>query len=346
MDAFYASIEQHDFPEYKGKAIAVGGAGKGGVVAAASYEARAFGVHSALASLIAKRRCPDLIFVKPRFDRYQEISQSIMKIFRSYTDLVEPLSLDEAYLDVSYNKKEISSAIKIAQLIRKEIKSITGLTASAGVSFNKFLAKTASDLQKPNGLSAILPEQASEFLKQLPIEKFHGIGKKTTEKMHNSGIYKGADLLALSKQRLRLEYGKSGSYFYDMVRAEDHREVKPNRIRKSIGAENTFTDLLYKEEEMISELKKIHSILIKRLSDKNRKGKTITLKIKYVDYTIKTRSKTITDYTNDPDLIWQITLELLRQPALPEYSVRLLGITLSQLNEKEVKNVGQLTLSF
>lgn len=346
MDAFYASVEQYDNPQYRNKAIAVGGSGKGGVVAAASYEARAYGVHSALASVIAQKRCPNLIFVKPRFNRYQEVSRQIMKIFKTYTELIEPLSLDEAYLDVSYNKKDISSAIKIAQLIRKEIKEKTGLTASAGVSFNKFLAKTASDLEKPDGLSAVLPEQALSFLAELPIEKFHGVGKKTADKMNGAGIFKGEDLLKLTKQKLIMDYGKSGAYFYDMVRANDRREVQVNRIRKSIGAENTFVETLIEEQDWLDELKKIHAIVIERLGNKKRKGRTITLKIKYHDFEIKTRSKTLNAYTNDTDLIWQTVVDLLNQPTLPERAVRLLGITISQLNVKKRVTSGQLTISF
>ena len=346
MDAFYASVEQHDNPELKGKPVAVGGGSKRGVVSAASYEARRFGVRSAMSGYLAKRNCPELIFVRPRFDRYKEISQQVRSIFFEYTDLVEPLSLDEAYLDVTFNKKEITSAIRIAQLIRKEIKDKTGLTASAGVSFNKFLAKTASDLQKPDGLSVILPEQALPFLAQLPIEKFHGVGKKTAEKMNQAGIFKGEDLIKYSKQRLIMDYGKSGTYYYNMVRANDHREVTPNRIRKSIGAENTFVDHLSNEEDFIRELQKIYAIVNQRLSEKQRKGRTVTLKIKYADFQIRTRSRTLSNYTNDKELIWQTVLDLLRQPELPGEPVRLLGITISQLDQKEPEQKGQLTLSF
>ena len=224
MDAFYASVEQMDRPELKGKPLAVGGSRQRGVVAAASYEARAFGVHSALASSIAARRCPNLIFVKPRFDRYKEISSQIMEIFQIYTDLVEPLSLDEAYLDVTYNKKELKSAIKIAMLIREEIKIKVGLTASAGVSFNKFLAKIASDLDKPDGLSVILPEQAIRFMEELPIEKFHGIGKVTAKKINVQGIFKGADLMKLERSELICRYGKAGKHYHNIVTANDRRE--------------------------------------------------------------------------------------------------------------------------
>ena len=242
MDAFYASVEQMDQPELKGKPIAVGGSRERGVVAAASYEARAYGVHSALASSIAARRCPHLIFVKPRFDRYKEVSGQIMEIFQSYTNLVEPLSLDEAYLDVTYNKKNLKSAIKIAMLIRQEVKEKVGLTASAGISFNKFLAKTASDLDKPDGLSVILPEQAIPFMEQLPIEKFHGIGKVTAKKMNLQMIFKGSDLMKLERSELVRRYGKAGRHYHDIVTANDNREVKTDRLRKSIGAENTFSN--------------------------------------------------------------------------------------------------------
>lgn len=349
MDAFYASVEQKDNPELKGKPIAVGGSRQRGVVAAASYEARAFGVHSALASSIAARRCPHLIFVKPRFDRYKEISSQIMEIFQHYTDLVEPLSLDEAYLDVTYNKKELKSAIKIAMLIRQEIKEKLGLTASAGISFNKFLAKTASDLDKPDGLSVILPEQAIPFMEQLPIEKFHGIGKVTAKKMNEQGIFTGADLMQLERSELIRRYGKAGKHYYNIVTANDEREVKPDRIRKSIGAENTFSKDLFEQAEVEEALQQIHETLMRRILATGRKGRTVTLKIKYHDFTVKTRSKSIDHFTSSTTLIWQLVLELLHQPEYLEKEVRLLGIALSQLdNVDKMKGLEgyQLTLDF
>jgi DNA polymerase-4 len=349
MDAFYASVEQMDHPELKGKPLAVGGSRQRGVVAAASYEARAFGVHSALASSIAARRCPNLIFVKPRFERYKEISSQIMEIFQSYTDLVEPLSLDEAFLDVTYNKKELKSAIKIAMLIREEIKEKVGLTASAGISFNKFLAKTASDLDKPDGLSVILPEQAIRFMEELPIEKFHGIGKVTAKKMNAQGIFKGADLMKLERSELIRRYGKAGKHYHNIVTANDLREVKPDRIRKSIGAENTFSKDLFEENEVLEALQHIHETLMRRIEKTNRKGRTIALKIKYHDFTVKTRSKSIDHFTSSAAVVWQTVLELLHQPEYLEKEVRLLGITLSQLdNEDKMKELEgyQLTLDF
>ncbi len=349
MDAFYASVEQMDHPELKGKPLAVGGCRQRGVVAAASYEARAFGVHSALASSIAARRCPNLIFVKPRFDRYKEISFQIMEIFTSYTDLVEPLSLDEAFLDVTFNKKELKSAIKIAMLIREEIKDKVGLTASAGISFNKFLAKTASDLDKPDGLSVILLEQAIPFMEELPIEKFHGIGKVTAKKMNSQGIFNGADLMKLERSELIRRYGKAGKHYYNIVTANDLRQVKPDRIRKSIGSENTFSKDLFIEHEVLEALQHIHETLMLRIEKTERKGRTVTLKIKYHDFTVKTRSKTLDHFTNTSEEIWMVVLELLNQPGYLEKEVRLLGITLSQLDNgdkmKELQGY-QLTLDF
>jgi DNA polymerase-4 len=349
MDAFYASVEQMDQPELKGKPIAVGGSRERGVVAAASYEARAYGVHSALASSIAARRCPHLIFVKPRFDRYKEVSGQIMEIFQSYTNLVEPLSLDEAYLDVTYNKKNLKSAIKIAMLIRQEVKEKVGLTASAGISFNKFLAKTASDLDKPDGLSVILPEQAIPFMEQLPIEKFHGIGKVTAKKMNLQMIFKGSDLMKLERSELVRRYGKAGRHYHDIVTANDNREVKTDRLRKSIGAENTFSNDLFDEAEVSEALRQIHETLSRRIDKTGRKGRTITLKIKYHDFTVKTRSKSLDYYTNDSTVIWTVVNELLHQPEYLEKEVRLLGITLSQLdNVNKMKGLDgyQLTLDF
>lgn len=346
MDAFYASVEQMDNPALRGRPVAVGGSRERGVVAAASYEARKYGVHSAMASSIAARKCPGLIFVKPRFDRYKVLSERIRSIFLSYTDLVEPLSLDEAYLDVTYNKKGIKSAIKIAILIRKEVKEKVGLTASAGVSFNKFLAKTASDLDKPDGLSVILPEQAIPFLKKLPIEKFHGIGKKTAEKMREANIFTGEDLMKYRREELVKKYGKAGRHYYDIVTANDQREVKPDRVRKSIGAERTFETDIFGEDDCLEELQKILKILMDRIRGADKMGKTITLKIKYNDFIIRTRSRSLSEYTDDHQLIWETIKDLLINPVLPEKGIRLLGITLSQLDEEDSGDKKQLTLNF
>ena len=345
MDAFYASVEQKDNPEYLGKPIAVGGSSRRGVVAAASYEARQFGVYSAMPSVLAARKCPNLIFVRARFDRYKEISNQIREIFHEYTDLVEPLSLDEAYLDVTYNKQGIGSAIKIAMLIRDQIKERTGLTASAGVSFNKFLAKTASDLDKPDGLSVILPEQAIAFLKQLKVEKFHGIGKKTAERMHAEGIFTGEDLMQFSKTELIRKYGKSGKHYFHIVNADDQREVKPNRIRKSIGAERTFSEDIRSIEIAREKIELIHEDLMQRLKKSGRKARTITLKFKYSDFTIRNRSKSLEGYTDNGEEIYKVVFGLLNEVKWEE-GVRLLGISLSQLDEIETELGGQLTLTF
>jgi len=346
MDAFYASVEQMDFPELKGKAVVVGSANRGGVVAAASYEARVYGIHSAMPSVIALRKCPHLIFRNVRFDRYREISQQLMEIFKSYTDKVEPLSLDEAYLDVTYNKKNLKSAIKIALLIRQEVKDKIGLTASAGVSFNKFLAKTASDINKPDGLAVILPEEGIDFMKSLKIEKFHGIGKITAEKMHNMGIYTGSDLMQYSRKSLIQHFGKAGKRFHDIVTANDQREVKPNRIRKSIGVEQTYAEGLNDREEWIERLSEILDKLMLRIHKSQRKGKTITLKVKYQDFEQNSRSKTLAQYTDNARAIWEATMELLTEIEANDRAVRLLGITLSQLDVKTEVSDKQLTLAF
>ena len=284
MDAFYASVEQHDFPELKGKPLAVGG-GMYGVVAAASYEARKFGVRSAMPGKTALEKCPQLIVVKPRFQRYKEISQQIRKIFYEFTDLVEPLSLDEAYLDVTENKKNMESANDIAREIRKRIFEETGLTASAGISINKFLAKVASDYNKPNGQKTIHPTQILDFMEDLPIEKFFGIGKVTANKMHELHIFKGSDLKKKSLDDLLKLFGKSGNYYYNVVRGIHNSEVKPHRIQKSVAVEETFWENLLDEEAVFKQLKIISEELEIRLSKKEIKGKSLTLKIKYKDFT-------------------------------------------------------------
>ena len=289
MDAFYASVEQHDFPELKGKPLAVGG-GMYGVVAAASYEARKFGVRSAMPGKTALEKCPQLIVVKPRFQRYKEISQQIRKIFYEFTDLVEPLSLDEAYLDVTENKKNMESANDIAREIRRRIFEETGLTASAGISINKFLAKVASDYNKPNGQKTIHPTQILDFMEDLPIEKFFGIGKVTANKMHELHIFKGSDLKKKSLDDLIKLFGKSGNYYYNVVRGIHNSEVKPHRIQKSVAVEETFWENLLDEEAVFKQLKIISEELEIRLSKKEIKGKSLTLKIKYKDFTQYTRS--------------------------------------------------------
>lgn len=337
MDAFYASVEQLDNPELAGKAIAVGGSEERGVVAAASYEARKFGVRSAMSSIIAKRNCPHLIFVKPRFERYREISNIIRSIFFEYTDLVEPLSLDEAYLDVTKNKKGNPSATLIAREIRNKIKEKTGLNASAGISINKFIAKVASDINKPNGQKTVNPEEVEDFLEKLEIRKFHGVGKVTAEKMYQLGIFKGLDLKLKSEEFLMENFGKSGSYYYHVVRGIHHSEVKPDRIRKSLGAERTFNENISSEIFMLERLQNIAEELERRLNKSKVAGKTVTLKIKYSDFVQHTRSKTLPYYISSQDLILEISKELLYQEKMRE-SVRLLGISLSNLNtEKQEK---------
>jgi len=284
MDAFFASVEQLDNPELRGKPVAVGGSGERGVVAAASYEARKFGVRSAMPSKIAIRKCPDLIFVKPRFSRYKEISDQICNIFFEYTDLVEPLSLDEAYLDVTYTKRGKPSATLIAREITARIFEETNLTASAGVSYNKFLAKVASDVNKPNGIFVVKPQQAQEFIDNLEVRKFYGIGKVTAEKLNKMGIWFGRDLKKIDRLELGRLFGKAGNYYYKICRGEDNREVEPSRERKSVGAEETFlTDLFY-SADLEKELTGIADELWRRIEKANVKAKTLTLKFKYADF--------------------------------------------------------------
>ncbi|TFV94343.1 DNA polymerase IV [Algoriphagus kandeliae] len=346
MDAFYASVEQLDHPKWQGKPLVVGGNAARGVVAAASYEARKFGIHSAMSSVLAARKCPQLIFARPRFDRYKELSNQIREIFYEYTDLVEPLSLDEAFLDVTENKKGLKSAILIARQIRAKIKEKTGLNASAGVSYNKFLAKTASDLNKPNGQAVILPQDAEAFLEKLPIRKFFGIGKVTAEKMEKLGIFNGRDLKEYSLQFLTKKFGKSGLHYYNIVRGIHLSEVQPNRIRKSLSAENTFEKDLITPIDLEENLHPIFEEVIRRVKKTGIKGRTITLKIKYSDFTIQTRSKTLEQYPND-ETIWEVGLELLNQEEVPK-PVRLLGLGLSNLNitEEQIHFGEQLRIPF
>lgn len=336
MDAFYASVEQLDNPELKGKPVAVGGSSQRGVVSAASYEARKFGVRSAMSSVIAKRNCPELIFVKPRFERYKELSTRIRNIFLEYTDLVEPLSLDEAYLDVTENKKGNPSASLIAREIREKILEKTGLTASAGISVNKFIAKVASDYNKPNGQKTVNPEEVEEFLEVLEIRKFYGVGKVTAEKMYRLGIFTGKDLKEKSLEFLNEHFGKSGEYYYNVVRGIHLSEVKPSRIRKSLGAERTFEENISSEVFMLERLENISEEIERRLTKSKVAGKTITLKIKYSDFTLQTRSKTLSYFISSKELIMETAKELLYQEKMRD-SVRLLGISLSNLNTEKGK---------
>jgi DNA polymerase-4 len=345
MDAFYASVEQRDNPALKGKPLAVGGSKERGVVAAASYEARKYGVRSAMPSAMAYRRCPHIIFVKPNFEKYKAVSDQIRAIFHEYTDLVEPLSLDEAYLDVTENKKGIETATRIARLIRQQIWEETQLSASAGISINKFLAKVASDINKPNGQKTIMPDEVLPFLASLPIHKFYGVGAKTAEKMHRLGIQNGGDLLKWDLPLLTREFGKSGQHYYNIVRGLQKSRVKTDRLRKSIGAERTFSKDLNTLPEMENALNRIIEKLDERIIKGQNKGRTITLKLKYNDFEMHTRSKTLDAPTDDKARIYSTVLELLHFPK-PVKPVRLLGIALSNLGEHENRTYTQLTLNF
>ncbi len=346
MDAFYASVEQLDNPELKGKPVAVGGSRERGVVAAASYEARKFGVRSAMSSKLAKRKCPDLIFVKPRFSRYNEVSHQIRQIFFEYTDLVEPLSLDEAYLDVTYAKKGKPSATLIAKEIRKRIFDEINLTASAGVSYNKFLAKVASDVNKPNGIFVVTPNNAQEFIDNLEIRKFYGIGKVTAEKLNKMGIWFGRDLKKIERLELVRLFGKSGNYYYEICRGEDHRLVEPERERKSVGAEQTFSTDLFTDNDLEDEILKIADILWQRIEKSKVKAKTITLKFKYADFEQHTRSKTISGYFEVKEEIISESLKLLKSEGGFIKGIRLLGLSVSNFQQEEVKKPVQLVLEF
>lgn len=344
MDAFYASVEQMDNPDLRGKPIAVGGNEIRGVVSAASYEARKFGVRSALSGALAKKYCPGLIFVRPRFDRYKEISQKIRKIFYDYTDLVEPLSLDEAYLDVTQNKKGNPSASLIAQEIRLRILNEVGLSASAGISVNKFIAKVASDVNKPNGQKTVPPDEVISFLEAMPIRKFYGVGKVTTEKMYQLGIFTGLDLKSKPIEFLEKHFGKSGIFYFNVVRGIHNSEVKPNLITKSVAAEHTFDENLTSEIFMQERLETIATELDRRLKKHKIAGKTVTLKIKYSDFTQQTRSKTLPYFISDKSLLFDTVKELLFQERMKD-SVRLLGISLSNLNT-EIKKTIVVQLKF
>lgn len=340
MDAFYASVEQLDNPELRGKPLAVGGNELRGVVSAASYEARKFGVRSAMSGVQAKRYCPELLFVPPRFDRYKEISRKIRKIFLEYTDLVEPLSLDEAYLDVTVNKKNNPSASLIAQEIRRKIYEEVGLTASAGISINKFVAKIASDYNKPNGQKTVNPDEVEAFLEKLDIKKFYGVGKVTAEKMYQLGIFTGFDLKQKSLEFLEKHFSNSGSYYYLICRGIHNSQVKPNRTIKSVGAERTFFENLSSEVFLEDKIISIANELEKRLKKSKIAGKTITLKLKYSDFSLQTRSKTLPYYISDKNLIIDIAKELLYQERLKN-SVRLLGLSLNNLNNREKKKTSE-----
>jgi DNA polymerase-4 len=339
MDAFYASIEQRDNPLYRGKPIVVGGSpeGRGGVVATASYEARKFGIRSAMSSKKAVQLCPRVIFIRPRFTVYQEVSHTIREIFHRYTDLIEPLSLDEAFLDVTEDKQQIGSAIEIARQIKQAIRDELQLTASAGVSVNKFVAKIASEMDKPDGLTFIGPSRIEAFMENLAVEKFFGVGKVTAEKMKKMGLHTGADLKKLSESELTKHFGKPGRFFYRIVRGIDDREVQPDRETKSIGAEDTFPYDLTNLDEMNDELDKIAVIVYNRLQRSGLKGRTISLKIKYHDFKLATRSQSFTDPVIDRITLAGTAKQLLAATAPEDKKIRLLGISVSNFGEATVK---------
>ena len=337
MDAFYASVEQRDNPELRGMPVAVGGSQARGVVAAASYEARKFGVHSAMPSVIAQRKCPDLVFVKPRFDVYKAVSLQIRSIFAEYTPIIEPLSLDEAYLDVTENLKGIASATWIAEEIRARIRTETDLTASAGVSYNKFLAKLASDYRKPDGLFVITPEMGPAFVEALPVRKFYGVGPATARKMEQVGIKTGLDLKAQTPDFLERHFGKAGSYYYWAARGIDYRPVRVDRIRKSIGAENTFAVDLFSYEAARDQLQDIIDKVWSYCERSGTRGRTLTLKVKFANFRQITRSRTGQVSIAARGELEQLSNALL-EPLFPvAKGIRLLGISLSSLAAVEAE---------
>lgn len=334
MDAFFASVEQRDNPDLRGKPVAVGSPQQRGVVAAASYEARKFGVHSAMASVIAKRKCPDLIFVPHRFDVYRAVSRQIHEIFAEHTPMIEPLSLDEAYLDVTENLQQIDTATEIAEAIRARIRAVTGLTASAGVSYNKFLAKMASGQKKPDGMFVITPKVGPSFVEALPVGKFHGVGPATAEKMKRLGIGTGLDLKARSLSSLQRDFGKSGSYFYWISRGIDDRPVQPDRVRKSIGAEDTFSQDMFTLEEALHGLRPLLEKVWRYCAANDVRGRTVTLKVKYADFQQITRSRTAGLPINGRLEFDRIATELLEAIFPASKGIRLLGISLSSLGDE------------
>lgn len=338
MDAFFAAVEQRDNPELRGKPVAVGFDGPRGVVSTASYEARQWGVHSAQSIAQAKLRCPNLLIVACRHEHYSEISQQIHQIFQEYTDLIEPISIDEAFLDVTHNKKGIKLAVDIAKEIKTRIKEATGLTASAGISYCKFLAKVASDYRKPDGICTIHPDKALDFIAQLPVEDFWGVGKKTLQKMHFMGIFNGADLRKVSEEHLVEVFGKAGHIFYDFARGIDNRPVITRRVRKSVGCEQTFLEDIYKKTAIIIEL--YHSVLElqERISKSGFEGRTLTLKVKFSDFTQITRSISQEKILKKKGEILPLAKRLLQQV---DYSasrpIRLLGLSVSNATSEEAK---------
>ncbi len=348
MDAFFASVEQRDDPSLRGKPVVVGGSPDSrGVVAAASYEARKYGIRSAMPCSQAYRKCPQTKFVRPGFDAYKKVSQQIRKVFSEYTDIIEPLSLDEAYLDVTDNKVAQVSATIIAEEIRSKIYQQTSLTASAGVSYNKFLAKTASDVNKPNGIKVILPDEGEAFVAELPIGKFYGIGKVTEEKMKRLGIYKGADLKAKSLEFLSQNFKNSASYFYNVSRGIDNREVKGERgIRKSLSNETTFATDIDDIEELHRYLAVLSKEVADDLRDKKLSGKTVTIKVKYDDFQQVTRSKTFNQAVSDYEQVYSVCTNLLKNTDAGKRKVRLIGVGISSINLQEAGLMRQMELDF
>jgi DNA polymerase IV len=344
MDAFFASVEQRDNPEMRGRPVAVGGSRARGVVAAASYEARRFGVRSAMPSVTARRKCPDLVFVKPRFEVYREISLQIRAIFAVYTPLIEPLSLDEAYLDVTENLQGIDSATEIAQEVRARIRAETGLTASAGVSYNKFLAKLASDHRKPDGLFVITPRMGPAFVETLPVGRFHGVGPATTAKMNRLGIHTGLDLKAQTLAFLQRHFGKSGAFYHAIARGIDERPVRPDRIRKSVGAENTFSEDLLELHAMRAALQPILDKVWRHCEGAGLCGRTVVLKVKFADFRQVTRSRSLEAPVASRSALERTSLELLSSLMPAPKPVRLLGVTLASLSADTAGEDGQLTL--
>jgi DNA polymerase-4 len=346
MDAFYASVEQRDNPKLKGRPVIVGGSPEGrGVVATCSYEARIFGIHSAMPSSVAYVRCPHAVFVPPRFEVYQKISYQIREIFKRYTDIIEPLSLDEAYLDVTINKKEIKYATTIAKQIKEDIKNEIGITASAGVSYNKFLAKIASDYKKPNGLTVITPDKAQEFIDDLPINKFFGIGKVTSKTLKMMGIKKGYDLRNMSLLQLEQVFKKKGYDMYNFARGIDNRPVQISRERKSVGAESTFISNVYFDSDELNEhIKDVVKDVCKRLNYINKCGKTITIKIKYADFKQVTKRRTLESPIYTYDDIFKNTNILIEKVKNKEKQIRLIGVTMSNLLECEKEEYHNISL--
>jgi DNA polymerase-4 len=345
MDAFYASVEQRDDPTLKGKPVAVGYPAKRGVVAAASYEARGFGVRSAMPSIVAARKCAELVFVPPRFGVYREVSKQVQAIFKDYTPLVEPLSLDEAYLDVTDNLKGIPTAWETAKQVRTRICEETSLTASAGISCNKFLAKIASDTRKPNGQFAIMPDQAEAFVAILPVAKFHGVGPKTAAKMHALGIETGADLREQTLDFLQRNFGNAGSWYYEIARGQDDRPVEADRERKSSGSETTFSEDLIDPVQIEAAVIAMADDVWTWCEKSNARGRTVTVKVKWADFQISTRSRSTETTIQTSENLHQLALELIRSVFPPSKAVRLVGVTLSNFRSQTVGEPAELPFS-